>query len=89
MELKRQFPDGPSAKLDQEANNYKRNAQSLEQKPAEVFRMIDETSQIKVSSGVRLGKYRLQVRRRMCWSLRWVSRLAGARRRRPIRTPAG
>ena len=50
MELKRQFPDGPSAKLDQEANNYKRNAQSLEQKPAEVFRMIDETSQIKVSS---------------------------------------
>lgn len=49
-ELKRQFPDERSGPLDQVAGSYRRNALALEQKPTEVFRMIDETSKIKVTS---------------------------------------
>jgi gas vesicle protein len=50
-ELKRQFPDDRSAgSLDAVAGEFQRNENSLEQKPAEIFQMINETSQIRVAA---------------------------------------
>ena len=50
-ELKRQFPDDRSTgSLDAVAGEFRRNENSLEQKPGEIFQMINETSQIRVAA---------------------------------------
>lgn len=49
-ELKKQFPDEKTRPIDGVAGTYRHSAQSLEQKPSELFRMIDETSKIRAET---------------------------------------
>lgn len=50
VELKKQFPDDKPSAADQIASTYHRNAGSLQERQKEIYRMIDDSSKIRVES---------------------------------------